>query len=87
MPDEYKRDCAIHAYWLYYVHEKKNIAHNKEKLYDTKYIKEVVGYSDDIPRVPEQTDSTPFITAQCSHIMECCPGEHRWIAVSRDLRS
>ena len=46
MPDEYKRDCAIHAYWLYYVHEKKNIAHNKEKLYDIKYIKDVVGYSD-----------------------------------------
>ena len=48
MPDEYKRDCAIHAYWLYYVHEKKTIAHNKEKLYDTKYIKDVVGYSDNL---------------------------------------
>ena len=34
---------------------------------------------------PEQTDSTPFITASGAHIMECCPGEHRWIAVSRDL--
>ena len=49
MPDEYKRDCAIHAYWLYYVHEKKNIAHNKEKLYDTKYIKDNFGYCDNIP--------------------------------------
>ena len=48
MPDEYKRDCAIHAYWLYYVHEKKNIAHNKEILYDTKYIKDNFGYSDNI---------------------------------------
>ena len=48
MPDEYKRDCAIHAYWLYYVHDKKTIAHNKEKLYDTKYIKDVVGYSDNL---------------------------------------
>jgi 3D (Asp-Asp-Asp) domain-containing protein len=34
---------------------------------------------------PAQTDSTPFITASGAHIMECCPGEHRWIAVSRDL--
>jgi hypothetical protein len=49
MPDEYKRESAIHAYWLYYVHEKKNIAHNKETLYDTKYIKDVVGYSDNLP--------------------------------------
>ena len=49
MPDEYKRESAIHAYWLYYVHEKKNIAHNKETLYDTKYIEDVVGYCDDIP--------------------------------------
>jgi hypothetical protein len=62
MPDEYKRDCAIHAYWLYYVHEKKNIAHNKEKLYDTKYIKDVVGYSDNLYHAtPEQTDSTPHL--------------------------
>ena len=36
---------------------------------------------------PEQTDSTPFITASGAHIMECCPGEHRWIAVSRDLEA
>ena len=34
---------------------------------------------------PAQTDDTPFITASGAHIMECCPGEHRWIAVSRDL--
>mgnify|MGYP003134329133 CR=1 FL=1 len=48
MPDEFKRDCAIHAYWLYYVYDKKHIAHNKEKLYDTKYIKDHFGYSDDL---------------------------------------
>ena len=48
MPDEYKRDCAIHAYWLYYVYDKKHIAHNKEKLYDTKFIKKHFGYSDDL---------------------------------------
>ena len=34
---------------------------------------------------PRQTDSTPFITASGAHIEECCPGDHRWIAVSRDL--
>ena len=35
--------------------------------------------------VPEQTDSTPFITASGAYIEECCPGDHRWLAVSRDL--
>ena len=48
MPDIFKRDCAIHAYWLYYVHDKKNIAHNKERLYDSKFIKDNFGYSDDL---------------------------------------
>ena len=48
MPDEFKRDCAIHAYWLYYVYDKKHIAHNEESLYDTKYIKSTFGYSDDL---------------------------------------
>ena len=48
MPDEFKRDCAIHAYWLYYVYDKKHIAHNKEKLYDNRYIEDNFGYSDDL---------------------------------------
>tara|TARA_R100001460_G_scaffold47972_1_gene85837 strand:+ start:69 stop:407 length:339 start_codon:yes stop_codon:yes gene_type:complete len=34
---------------------------------------------------PRQTDDTPFITASGAYIDECCPGDHRWIAVSRDL--
>ena len=34
---------------------------------------------------PNQTDDTPFITASGAHIDECCPGDHRWLAVSRDL--
>lgn len=34
---------------------------------------------------PSQTDSTPFITASGAIIEECCPADHRWIAVSRDL--
>ena len=32
-----------------------------------------------------QTDETHFITASGAYIDECCPGDHRWIAVSRDL--
>jgi len=35
--------------------------------------------------VPEQTDSTPFITASNSIIDANNPQKHRWIAVSRDL--
>ena len=35
--------------------------------------------------VPEQTDSTPFITASGMYIDADCPQCHRWIAVSRDL--
>lgn len=35
--------------------------------------------------VPEQTDSTPFITASNSIIDATNPQKHRWIAVSRDL--
>ena len=34
---------------------------------------------------PRQTDDTPFITASGAKIEECCPGDHRWLAVSRDL--
>tara|TARA_Y100001963_G_C6547862_1_gene338485 strand:- start:193 stop:594 length:402 start_codon:yes stop_codon:yes gene_type:complete len=34
---------------------------------------------------PKQTDDTPFITASGAQIEECCPGDHRWIAVSKDL--
>tara|TARA_R110002020_G_C16121433_1_gene760370 strand:- start:318 stop:671 length:354 start_codon:yes stop_codon:yes gene_type:complete len=35
--------------------------------------------------VPEQTDSTPFVTASNSIINASNPQGHRWIAVSRDL--
>jgi|TARA_R100000773_G_scaffold21883_1_gene19449 3D (Asp-Asp-Asp) domain-containing protein len=34
---------------------------------------------------PEQTDSTPYITASNKFIDMCDPQKHRWIAVSRDL--
>ena len=35
MPDEYKDDCSIQAYWNYYIHGKKNIVNLKtEKLYE-----------------------------------------------------
>jgi len=36
---------------------------------------------------PNQTDDTPFITASGAIIQECCPGDHRWLAVSRDLEA
>jgi len=35
--------------------------------------------------VPEQTDSTPHITASGKHINMEDPQSHRWMAVSRDL--
>ena len=35
--------------------------------------------------VPEQTDSSPFVTASLANINPSDPGGHRWIAVSRDL--
>lgn len=35
--------------------------------------------------VPEQTDSTPFVTASNKIINKHNPQGHRWIAVSRDL--
>ena len=35
--------------------------------------------------VPEQTDSTPFITASGSIINPECPEVHRWVAVSQDM--
>lgn len=35
MPDEYKDDCSIQAYWNYYINGKKDIANlNTEKLYE-----------------------------------------------------
>ena len=37
--------------------------------------------------VPEQTDSTPHITASGKHINMENPQSHRWIAVSRDLEA
>ena len=34
MPDEYKADCAIHAYWNYYIGDKSAICNTKkERLY------------------------------------------------------
>ena len=35
MPDEYKNECSLQAYWNYYINDKKHIANpNKEKLYE-----------------------------------------------------
>ena len=37
--------------------------------------------------VPNQTDSTPLITASNKKINADNPGKHRWLAVSRDLEA
>ena len=37
--------------------------------------------------VPNQTDSTPLITASNKKIDADRPGKHRWLAVSRDLEA
>ena len=36
---------------------------------------------------PSQTYDSPFITASGAVIEQCCPGDHRCIAVSRDLEA
>lgn len=37
MPDEYKDECSVQAYWNYYIGEKSNIANQKtESLYETR---------------------------------------------------
>ena len=33
MPDEYKDDCSIRAYWNYYIGDKQHIAHSSETIY------------------------------------------------------
>ena len=34
MPDEFKSDCAIHAYWAYYIGEKHVVAAKDEYIYE-----------------------------------------------------
>ena len=36
MPDEYKNDCSIQAYWNYYIGEKHVVAHESETIYKTR---------------------------------------------------
>ena len=33
MPDEYKDDCSIKAYWNYYIGEKHKVANKNESIY------------------------------------------------------
>ena len=33
MPDEYKNDCSIEAYWNYYIGEKHTVANKNETIY------------------------------------------------------
>jgi len=32
MPDEYKNDCAVKAYWSYYLGEKHSVANSNETI-------------------------------------------------------
>jgi len=35
MPDEYKNECSVKAYWNYYIGEKHTVANpKKEKIYE-----------------------------------------------------
>ena len=36
MPDEYKDECSIQAYWNYYIGEKHSVANKNEKIYEQK---------------------------------------------------
>ena len=36
MPDEYKNECSIEAYWNYYIGEKHTVANQNEKVYEQK---------------------------------------------------
>jgi len=37
MPDEFKDECSVQAYWNYYIGEKHTVANQKtEKIYDTR---------------------------------------------------
>jgi len=33
MPDEYKDECSVQAYWNYYIGEKHSVAHKHEEIY------------------------------------------------------
>ena len=39
MPDEYKDECSIIAYWNYYIGEKHKVANKNEKIYEGDYNK------------------------------------------------
>jgi len=41
MPDEYKADCAIHAYWNYYINDKHRVANSNETIKTKMYEREI----------------------------------------------
>jgi hypothetical protein len=41
MPDEYKADCAIHAYWNYYLGDKHSVANSNETIKTRMYEREI----------------------------------------------
>ena len=36
MPDEYKTECSIEAYWNYYIGDKWKVANKNERIYESK---------------------------------------------------
>jgi hypothetical protein len=34
MPDEFKDECSVKAYWNYYIGEKYTVANKNEKIYE-----------------------------------------------------
>ena len=44
MPDEYKDECSIKAYWNYYIGEKHTVANKDEKIYTEIPWVELVGF-------------------------------------------
>ena len=41
MPDEYKSECSIKAYWRYYIAEKHTVANKNETIYEENYNKNI----------------------------------------------
>jgi hypothetical protein len=41
MPEEYKSECSIKAYWRYYIAEKYTVANKNETIYEINYNKSI----------------------------------------------
>ena len=41
MPDEYKDDCSVKAYWNYYINDKHRVANSNETIKTKMYEREI----------------------------------------------